>query len=78
MSLNLRKAGVEVGGYPAGTVKKKNQFEGSGRERNHRIIEWFGLEGTLKLIWLHLPCHQQGRLPPVQGAQSSIQPGLEP
>ena len=21
----------------------------------HRIIEWFGLEGTLKLIWFHSP-----------------------
>ena len=46
--------------------------------RNHRIIEWFGLEGTLKIIWFQPPCHQQGHLPPDQVAQSSVQPGLEP
>ena len=45
---------------------------------NHRIIEWFGLEGTLKLSWFQPPCHEQGHLPPAQAAQSSIQPGLEP
>jgi len=44
---------------------------------NHRIIEWFGLEGTLKIIWFQIPCHEQGHLPPDQVAQSSIQPGLE-
>jgi len=43
----------------------------------HRIIEWFGLEGTLKIIWFQPPCHEQGHLPPDQAAQSSIQPGLE-
>jgi len=36
------------------------------------------LEGTLQTIWLQPPCHEQGHLPPAQGAQSSIQPGLEP
>ena len=25
-----------------------------------RIIDWFGLEGTLKLIWFQLPCHEHG------------------
>jgi len=45
--------------------------------QNHRIIEWFGLEGTLKIIWLQPPCHEQGYLPLDQAAQSSIQPGLE-
>ena len=44
---------------------------------SHRIREWFGLEGTLKIIWFQPPCHEQGHLPPAQGAQSSIQPGLE-
>ena len=44
---------------------------------NHRIIEWFGLEGTLKLMWFQPPCHEQGHLPPAQVAQSSVQPGLE-
>ena len=42
-----------------------------------RTIEWFGLEGTLKIIWFHPPRHGQGHLPPAQGAQSSIQPVLE-
>ena len=42
-----------------------------------RIIEWQGLEGTLKPIWFQPPCHEQGHLPPDQVAQSSIQPGLE-
>ena len=28
--------------------------------RDHRIIEWFGLEGTLNLIWFQPPCHEQG------------------
>jgi len=35
------------------------------------------LEGTLKIIWFQLPCHEQGHLPSDQVAQSSIQPGLE-
>jgi len=42
-----------------------------------RITEWFGLEGTLKIIWFQSPCHEQGHLPPAQAAQSSIQPGCE-
>ncbi|NXX96025.1 KSR2 Kinase, partial [Centropus bengalensis] len=29
----------------------------------HRIREWFGLEGTLKIIWFHAPWHVQGHLP---------------
>ena len=45
--------------------------------RNHRIIEWFVLEGTLKIIWFQPPCHEQAHLPPDQVAQSSIQAGLE-
>ena len=40
-------------------------------------MEWFGLEGTLKIIWFQPPCHEQGHLPLDQVAQSSIQPGLE-
>ena len=43
----------------------------------HRIIEWFGLEGTLKIIWFQAICHGQGHLPVDQVAQSPIQPGLE-
>jgi len=35
------------------------------------------LEGILKIIWFQPPCHEQGRLPLDQVAQSSILPGLE-
>jgi len=35
-----------------------------------RIIEWFGLEGTLKLIWFQTPCHEQGHPPLDQVAQT--------
>jgi len=45
--------------------------------RNHRIIEWFGLEGSLQIIEFHPLCHGQGHLPPDQVAQSPVQPGLE-
>jgi len=41
------------------------------------ITGWFGLEGTLKITWFQAPCHEQEHLSPAQGAQSSIQPGLE-
>jgi len=41
----------------------------------YRIIEWYGLEGTLKIIWFQPPCHEQGHLPLDQVAQSPIQPG---
>ena len=40
-------------------------------------MEQFGLEGTLKLIYLQTPCHGQGHLPLDHVAQSPIQPGLE-
>jgi len=45
--------------------------------RIRRIIEWKGLEATLKIVWFQRPRHEQGHLPPAQSAQSSIQPGLE-
>jgi len=41
------------------------------------VTQWFGLEGTLKITQFPPPSHQQGPPPPAQGAQSSIQPGLE-
>ncbi|PKU41813.1 hypothetical protein llap_7886 [Limosa lapponica baueri] len=44
---------------------------------DHRIIEWFGLEGTLKIIKFQDPCREQGHLPLDQVAQSPIQSGLE-
>ena len=43
----------------------------------HRIIEWFGLEGTLKITYFQPLCHGQGHLPLDQVAQSPVQPGLE-
>ena len=43
----------------------------------NRVVEWFGLAGTLKIFWFQPPCHQQGHLPPAQAAQSSTQPGLQ-
>jgi len=45
-------------------------------EGDHRtIIEWIGLEGTLMFIQSNtLPW--AGTLPPAQGAQSPVQPGL--
>jgi len=45
--------------------------------QNHTITEWFGLEGTLKIISFQSPCHGQRHLPPDQVAQSPVQPGLE-
>ena len=38
---------------------------------NHRMVR------VAKIIWFQTPGHEQGHLPPAQGAQSSIQPGLE-
>jgi len=46
------------------------------KTNTYRIIDWQGLEGTLKIIWFQTPCHEQGHLPPAQSAQSPIQPGL--
>jgi len=40
-------------------------------------MEWFGLEGTFRIIYFQLPCHGQGHLSPDQVAQSPLQPGLE-
>ena len=39
----------------------------------HRLIEWFWLEGTLKIILFQPPCHGQGPLPPHQGTPSPVQ-----
>jgi len=43
----------------------------------NKFIEWFGLEGTLQIIWFQLPCHGQGHLPLDQVTQSPIQHSLE-
>jgi len=56
--------------------KREKQLE-SENYKYYRIIEWFGLDGTLKIIWFQSPCHEQGHPPLDQVAQSSIQPGLE-
>jgi len=45
-----------------------------GKAENHRRV-WVGRD--LKAHLVQLPCHGQGPLPPAQGAQSPIQPGLE-
>ena len=43
----------------------------------HRITEWFGLEGTLKILQFQPPCRGQGHLPLDQVAQSPMQHDLE-
>lgn len=40
----------------------------------HRIMEWLGLDGTLKTIYFQLPCHGQGHHSLDQIALSPIQP----
>jgi len=42
--------------------------------RNHRITDWFGLEGTWWITQLQPPCHGQGPLPPAEGACSKPRP----
>ena len=44
---------------------------------NHRIVEWFGLEGTIKIIEFQPPCYRQRHLPLNQVAQSPTQLALE-
>jgi len=39
-----------------------------------RVIEWFGLEETFKILWFQPPCCRQGRLPLSQVAHSPVQP----
>ncbi|KAM4790430.1 uncharacterized protein ACIQIH_003598 isoform 1-T1 [Cyanocitta cristata] len=41
------------------------------------ITEWFGFEGTLRIIEFQPPYHGQGHLPLHQIAQSPIQPDLQ-
>lgn len=44
----------------------------------HRIIEWFGLEGTPTIIEFQPPCSRQGHLPLHQGAPSPTSLALCP
>ena len=44
---------------------------------NHRITEWFGLEGTFKGHLVQPLCNEQGHLQLDQVAQSPVQPELE-
>ena len=44
---------------------------------SHRIIEWFELEKTFKIMQFQPPCYRQGHLPLDSVAQSLSQPGLE-
>ena len=66
---------VLKGGQPSPCVAQPQQGNAAKIPLCHRIIEWFGLEGTLKLIQFQPPCHGQGHLPLDQVAQNSIQPG---
>jgi len=45
--------------------------------RDHRIIDYPGLNRPTMGIAFPPPCYVQGRQPPDQAAQSHIQPGLE-
>lgn len=42
----------------------------------HRIVEWFGMGGTVKGHLVQLSCHEQEHLQPDQAAQSLVQPDL--
>jgi len=44
--------------YDSQSQDKRNSCE---IQSCHRIIKWFGLEGTLKIISFQPPCHGQGR-----------------
>ena len=56
--------------------RRKKELESISHEANHRIVERFGLEGTLEIIWFHHPCHRQGHLPLDQTAQTPSNLGL--
>jgi len=43
----------------------------------HRIMKWFGLEGTFKIIHFQPSYHRQGCLALYEVAQSPIQPRLD-
>lgn len=51
--------------------------EGWGRSDNHKIVEWFGLEGGLKGHPVPTPCHRSS-LPLDQVNQIPVQLGWNP
>ncbi|KAJ7421664.1 hypothetical protein BTVI_17271 [Pitangus sulphuratus] len=53
------------------------EFSSAASQHDHRIMEWCGLEGTLKIISFQPQRRGQGHLPLDQVAQSPIQPGFE-
>lgn len=48
-----------------------------GNLKDHRIIEWLGIERISKITLFQPPCNGQGYHPLDQGAQELIKPGLE-
>jgi len=63
----VTKFSLNIEGYhtPALSYKvssKQSNGCSNSKSLNHRIIERFGLEGTLKIIWFQPPCHEQGHL----------------
>jgi len=75
---------VEVTSFCLHTIFSKFPSLFLGRTKiteSKLIIEWLGLEGTLRIMKLQPLCRRQGYQPPYlildQAAQGLIQPGLE-
>ncbi|KAK4833081.1 hypothetical protein QYF61_027743 [Mycteria americana] len=54
-------------------LQKMQRFNGEQMLKNHRIIEWFGLERTFTGHLVQPPCNEQGHLQLDQVAQSPVQ-----
>lgn len=65
------------GGWLTLTRTTAQQAWGRAQAWNHRILEWIGLKGILKITLFQSPFHRQGQLPLDQAALYPIQPGLE-
>ena len=48
-----------------------------GNNRNHRMVESFELDKSLKCHLVQLPCNEQGHLQLHQSGQNTVQPDLE-